>query len=241
MKLHIVLLITSIFIGLSSCKTNVKQQDKSNNLLSSSELTYEQAEIGFYVVYRLQDEISLQFLRNVKAVEQFTPVFNLDIGNYSQNIFGITEEENNKIQILNKLLSTDSLSSNSKLVWSKRKQFNIRTNEEVFHLYMLKKNSKMIANSDIQSAIAKKNPYGEDYIVEIIFSTLGTQKWSNMTKKAYEDDENYIAIVINEEVYSCPYMMGQLDSPYFFLNEFENLEEATRVAKGIMKKVDNKQ
>lgn len=229
-------LIISIMFG---CKSQIKELGQ-NEALGDSKTTFEPVEIGFYEVYRLQDKTLLQFLRNIKEVDQFIPIFNLDYGNYPQNVVGITESDSNKTQILEQLLLTDSISSNSKLVWSKRKQFNMRTNEEAFHLYMLKKDSRNISNSDIKSAEAKKNPYGEDYIIDILFNEIGTKKWSNMTKKAYEDDRNYIAIMLNEEVYYCPYVMGQLDYPNFSLNEFRILEEANKLAKGIMKKVDNK-
>lgn len=232
-------IILVILLGFAGCKT---QSNSESEATPQKELNsiYEPVEIGFYEVYQLPDQDPVQFLRNVVSVDDFIPRFNLDTENYPKNVLGITVDEKNKIQILKELLLTDSLTLNSKLIWSKRKQFNLSRNEEAYHLYMLKKDSKYISNADIKSAKATKNPMAEDYMVELTFNTLGTKKWSLMTKKAADDNNSYIAIVANDEVYFCAYVVSQLDFPEFPLYDFESLEEAHKMAKGIMKKVDSK-
>ena len=238
MKAHLSVFLAATLLTLLSCEAQVISLDE-NESANDLELVDESLEIGIYETYRLHNEDFLRVLRNIKVVDEFIPIFRLDFGSYPENVVGITEDESSKSRILEQLLLSDSIPPNSNLVWSKRREYNMQTDEEAYHLYMLKNDSRIITNTDIKSAKSEENPFGDDFTVDIILTDAGTQKWSEGTKEVYENNRGYIAILIDGEAYSSPRVMGPLNSSYISFGGFATRGEAEKIAQGIMRKDDD--
>ena len=205
-----------IFVLVAGCNSQRKNIEASNEKPSENKSSQiNRARITFSEVFRIPDIETLQFFRNLTPIKKFTPFTELDMGSYQRNILGVTTEEESKSHILSQLNKIDSLSQNAILTWSKYKEVNNQTGEEAYYLYMLKKTDLNLGDINIEKIEYRKSAYLEEYEILGEFDQIGTEKWIELTKKAYEDNNNYVAVVINNEVYSCPYVAAPLESGHF--------------------------
>ena len=172
----------------------------------------------------------------VKDVDGFIPIYDLDYQNYyPQNVVGVTDKEEKKQGIIDKLMKMDSVPENSFFCWSKRKEKDGITYEGFYHLYLLKdidKESK-IGNDEIMKAEVLFNKYINEPEIKIKFNESGSKKWSRMTEKAAKNNKNFIALVIDFEVYSCPSVITPINGGETFISGFNNKNEAEKIVERI--------
>lgn len=96
------------------------------------------------------------------------------------------------------------------LRWSKDPVKNFETGEETddYELYAVKldrgSSEPPLTGESVTNASANPNPQTNEVEVSLQMNREGTRKWGEMTTKAAQDNNREIAIVLDNEVVSCP-------------------------------------
>lgn len=222
--------ILCFLVGCGISKDNKKELQSTKEV--SEKIGHENNEvISFYEVYRLSDEKLIHVLESIPEIDGFIPISGLDYQNYQQNVVGVTDKEEKKQEIMGRLMKMVSIPENSFFCWSKRKQENGIDNESFYYLYLLKIIDKelKIENDEIKNAEVLLNKYSNEPELRIKFNESGTGKWSKMTQKAASNNNDFIAMVIDSEVYSCPSVMTPIHSGTTSILGFNNKNEAEKI------------
>jgi hypothetical protein len=225
------LAIPYFFVGCGLLNDNKKGLQSNKEGVSEINDSESSSIVSFHEVYRLSDKKLIQVLKAIPEIDGFIPIYVLDYQNYPQNVAGVTDREENKKRIMDELTKIDSILENSFFCWSKKKQQNRITNEELYHLYLLKKldEESRIENDEISKAEVAFNEFANEPEIRIRFNKSGAAKWSKMTEKAALDNNGFIAIVVDSEVYSCPYMVTPIYSGEVAFFGFDDKYEAEKI------------
>lgn len=225
----------SVFSILLGCGVS-KQSDNEDQISSKIDETPsdDSTVISFHEVYKLADEKLLQVVESIPEIEGFTPIYALNYQYYPHTVIGVTNESEYKNRIVGELMKLDSLPENSFFCWSKGRQENRVTTEAFYHLYLLKDLEKEseIVNEEISKATVELNEFSNELEIRIMFNESGREKWGKMTEKAARN-RDYIAIVIDDEVYSCPFVMDPIYSGESSISGFGNRAEAEKIVERI--------
>lgn len=228
--------ILFFLIGCEISKDDKKELQSTKEV--SDKIGYENNEvISFHEVYKPSDEKLIRVLESIPEIDGFIPTINsLDFQNFLQNgIVGVTDKEEKKQGIISELSKMKSIPENSFFCWSKKKQENGIPDEGYYYLYLLKnidKGSK-IENDEIMKAEVQFNKYVNESEISIKFNESGTKKWSKMTEKAAMNNNDFIAMVIDFEVYSCPSVMTPINSGEVLILGFDSKYEAAKIVERI--------
>lgn len=223
-----------LFVGCGTSKENKKALQSTRQV--GEKISHENNEvISFYEVYRLSDEKLIRVLKAIPEIEGFIPIYHLDDQNYQQNVVGVTDKEEKKQGILNKLEKMDSKPEKSFFCWSKRKQENGIADEGFYYLYLLKNidEESKIKNDEIIKAEVLFNKYSNTPEIRITFNESGKEKWFKMTEKAAGNNHDFIAMVIDFEVYFCPSVMTPIYGGVAPISGFQDKNEAEKIVERI--------
>lgn len=193
------------------------------------------AVVSFHEVYRSYDEVFWNTVEIIPKIDGFIPIYELDFQNYPPNVVGVTDNEEKKKSIIKELMKIDSIPENSFFCWSKNKIENLRTNETFYQLYLLKevREELRILNSEIRTSEVQFHQQANQYIIYIKFNESGTEKWTKLTKRAAFNANDFIAIVIDSQVYSIPMVMDPIYSGESMIFGFDSEKEATKMVERI--------
>ncbi len=139
---------------------------------------------------------------------------NIDSIDYVQNQLSATLDSGNEMQLF-------------------RSKNTIFTSKEVHQIFVIdtdKQKKAPINNTHIQAAEARVNDMHGDIQLFITFTSDGAKRFENMTKRAFQNYNAPIAILINNEVASAPSVQGVIAGGKCQISGFQSLAEAEQIA-----------
>ncbi len=219
-------IIASIFFLTNSCKVNsnkISQSGGISNLNSKFEIT----------LYEVVHEDELEF-KNLSAsigeIENFKTIKELGIEDGSNNFFGVTTNNSYKDEILKSIQKVNNQKEKIKIMWSKEIIHNQIINEKNYYLYLLKDNQNKvtITKKEIVESKVISNPYSDFSDLLLTLNSSSSSQMNKLTKKAHDAGRRSIAIVLDNEVYSSPYVNNPIYG-YKFSIGCKTLEEAKKL------------
>jgi hypothetical protein len=119
-------------------------------------------------------------------------------------------------------------------MWSKYRVENRRTGESYFQLYFLKNNADAlkVSHEDVTKCKAEI-PRFSDVPQLLLWVTEDIAKqWNHITKKVSLNGQGYLAFVLDDEVYCCPYVAEPITGDIISM-AFESLSDAQIMSKRI--------
>lgn len=162
--------------------------------------------VEFWDAYSLRDGIFSEIDSVAKDIKHFIPNSRKQI-KHSSNALGFS---NKKEHLENIILEMDSLFKNNENVdffWSKKQALSQSKYHYILYSINRKKDRNLIVldNTVIESAYSLENQSNPGkYRISLTFNERGKKAWAIMTKNAAELGNGAIAIIINNEVVSCP-------------------------------------
>ncbi len=158
---------------------------------------------------------------------------------YSQTHMGVAKR--NDTTAINKLLARPEIKAlfpvDARLVWGAKPikiySDEIADDEGKYALYMIKKtpgiNKAPLEGDVIVSTSSSPDPTGE-MSVGIKMNSVGAKKWAQMTEKAFNEGNREIAIVLDNEVVSAPYIKQPITGGNSSISGSFSVQEANDLA-----------
>jgi SecD/SecF fusion protein len=121
-------------------------------------------------------------------------------------------------------------------LWSSSPMVDFQTKEKtnLYELYAIRKDrgrtEAPLTGENIIDAFAQQDPYSKEVGVSLRMNTTGARIWGDMTTRAAQDNNREIAIVLDNEVVSCPRVNTPITDGNSQITGNFSLQEATDLA-----------
>lgn len=192
------------------------------------------AHLGFWHTFNISDKIVRDIPRERLETVGFIPYYDMARGYYASEILGVCDQMG-QLAVIQKSL-TDSLRHipNLMLRWGAEKI--PYATDEVYALYLLRADESgaaLISERSINEAFAEQENYTGEIVVQLKFDEQGADAFEDMTTKAAADGNRAIAIVVNDEVFSCPTVNSPIPGGECVIFGNFTMADAEQLAQGI--------
>jgi SecD/SecF fusion protein len=121
-------------------------------------------------------------------------------------------------------------------LWSSSPMVDFQTREKtnLYELYAIRKDrgksEAPLNGENITDAFSQQDPYSKEVGVSLKMNTTGARIWGDMTTRAAQDNNREIAIVLDDEVVSCPRVNTPITDGNSQITGNFSLQEATDLA-----------
>lgn len=161
-------------------------------------------------------------------------------GNYSNNVIGVAKKNERKAisDMLAKPSVANLIPSDMLLFWSAEPGSSYDENgnsitSDLYELYMIKKdpgkNQAPLDGGMVTTAGQGPNPDGQ-IAVNLGMSSEGAKRWAALTRKASQNGNREVAIVLDNEVVSCPRVNGPIEGGRTEITGSFSVQEASDLA-----------
>lgn len=191
--------------------------------------------LGLWETYRVSDPAISQHIIDIPSIEGFKDFRQFTMGYFPAEMLGVCQNETLLPVILDTLNYLLADVPNLKLLWSVKQEDNY-SGVSGFQLYLINTNGlqeALINDTHITESFAAPNSYSMEPQILFSMNEEGTRLWSEVTKKAANNDNRSIAIVINDRVYSVPRVMAPIDAGKCAISGAFSLSKADEIASAI--------
>lgn len=225
MKYFYLIICFSIIFGCKQIATNSFKGNKP--CVESTNF-----ELRMYEVLSPKDEVFVKLVESLPEIEDFRSYGQFDIQNIPLNFLGVTSSEDSKQGIIDQLQTSLDSSLNLIPMWSKNSSNDMVAGEEHFRLFLLKDNEHMFSVKcpDLVSFQFGVSPYSNRPALNLLFGAKATKGLALITERASERDKDFLAIVVQDDVYLCPTVEKPLTGGAISI-PFTSIEGADEFAK----------
>lgn len=199
---------------------------------SPNEYTSQVEPIQFSVhySYRLPSEEMLSLARNLPELSHFTPFYEMEDSNFLDIVLGTTADSIYKTPILETLNRNDSLCAECRLGWSKYITNNQISGDRYYKLFIFEK-TPQLTNQHIRELKVGESMFDKSFDLRIELTDEGADILHRMTSTAFENNNSAIAIVLDDEVVSSPYVQAPLDNGVLTIGRYESKSDVEQIIK----------
>jgi len=160
--------------------------------------------LSFYEVVRANEAVFSDIAKTIGELDHFIPHDGFNEDGVHDNFLGYTLEKHFKKSILEKLNAVVDPSLNVKPIWTKHRVHHSQQDREVYYLHLVKLNKHMI-HAECPQILGERLTEDAGHIhVMLQFDETTGKKWYKLTERAFIRGRETIAVVFEDEVYSCP-------------------------------------
>ncbi|MEM6378034.1 MAG: hypothetical protein AAF705_07470 [Bacteroidota bacterium] len=178
------------------------------------------------------DPFFLPFVSKIPQAEGFTPYYKMDPG-FPSFVVGLAESEAVKAPIMNKLKQYAASFENLQFAWAKNSVKVPGKEGNYYPLFLLKTNKNtpafQVNPADINTAEVTTNNQGKN-IIDIQLNEASAKIWGELTSIVSNQKNQYLALVIDNEVYNAPFVKSPILSGRLILSGFDDEDSARATA-----------
>ncbi len=200
-------------VEVDAAKNQIKvtaDYDKSSkNGLARARAHFGSIKLDFWPAHRVTDPIITSLLDSLPEIDGFE----YNQGAFYREVLGAGKNKDKLEEIKNQLNEAVTQNEEIEFLWGQKNEAEFGSDGDLFLLYMVNRKGKLKSdlneNNVVSSSVNLQSEYGEPEI-SIAFDKEGAEMFSELTRKAFMNGNRAIAIVVDDQVFSAPSVMGQI-------------------------------